>query len=506
MATVGKRHLHKTTGEYKMPLLQTDIAAGAKATAEQQLLPTQVEEKLKQLPMETQRLQQQLQKGTQDLQKGERDMQAADIKFKEDTIKLQQLVTGVEQDRDTREASAKYFADPLNIAKPMHQQMQELGQIVAGKGNLKMAEKMFDDSGKALERQERAARLRDEHDEKQLEKLRMWVGGMTPENADTVVMDMMQNKDVDPKLAAMIKAGADRTKGDPKAFEAFKDMLKKDVGSIEGKKQRETERKNDMTHQERVADNKRITENATMANNRLVAASARADRAQLDRAAATSFTENQKAANHYRGLLSDLNRTQIARAKILKEPEPSTSWFGSESEKRQNWEDARDEEKQNAVKEKLEKVRLQTALEEAEKGMTVARTLASEEYKKLLKDSPRASPAPKNTEEKAPEKGAQSSTKDAEALAWADANPDDPRAAAIRKKASGAAQAPAKAAPAQEVPKKQSNARDETFARGDKFNDPELNRFKLLSQSARGNVSINAYVDYVARLKKLEAK
>ena len=52
-----------------MPLLQTDIAAGAKATAEQQLLPTQVEEKLKQLPMETQRLQQQLQKGTQDLQK-----------------------------------------------------------------------------------------------------------------------------------------------------------------------------------------------------------------------------------------------------------------------------------------------------------------------------------------------------------------------------------------------------------------------------------------------------
>lgn len=373
-----------------MPLLQTDIAAGAKATAEQQLLPTQVEEKLKQLPMETQRLQQQLQKGTQDLQKGELDMQAADIKFKEDTIKLQQLVTGVEQDRDTREASAKYFADPLNIAKPMHQQMQELGQIVAGKGNLKMAEKMFDDSGKALERQERAGKLQDEHANRELEKLRFWVGSMTPENADTVVMDMMQNKNVDPKLAAMIKAGADRTKGDPKAFEAFKDMLDKEVGSLEGKKQRETERKNDLRHAETMAKEARLASAAVLSNNRFIASVARAEQTAIDRAAVTAFNDNKKLADNYRDQLRQLDYRAVQRAKLVKEPppEPSKALFGSESEKRLEWEAIQAQTKIDVTKDRLEEVRLKGLLKDAETGMTTARTLASEQYKKLLADSP----------------------------------------------------------------------------------------------------------------------
>ena len=390
MATVGRRHLHKTTGEYKMPLLQTDIAAGAKATAEQQLLPTQVEEKLKQLPMETQRLQQQLQKGTQDLQKGERDMQAADIKFKEDTIKLQQMVTGVEQDRDTREASAKYFADPLNIAKPMHQQMQELGQIVAGKGNLKMAEKMFDDSGKALERQERAGKLQDEHANRELEKLRFWVGSMTPENADTVVMDMMQNKNVDPKLAAMIKAGADRTKGDPKAFEAFKDMLDKEVGSLEGKKQRETERKNDLRHDENMARESRLATAAVLSNNRFIASVAKSEQTAIDRAAVTAFNDNKKLADNYRDQLRQLDYRAVQRAKLVKEPppEPGKAWFGNESEKRLEWEAIQAQTKIDVTKDRLEEVRLKGLLKDAETGMTTARTLASEQYKKLLADSP----------------------------------------------------------------------------------------------------------------------
>lgn len=390
MATVGKRHLHKTTGEYKMPLLQTDIAAGAKATAEQQLLPTQVEEKLKQLPMETQRLQQQLQKGTQDLQKGELDMQAADIKFKEDTIKLQQLVTGVEQDRDTREASAKYFADPLNIAKPMHQQMQELGQIVAGKGNLKMAEKMFDDSGKALERQERAGKLQDEHANRELEKLRFWVGSMTPENADTVVMDMMQNKNVDPKLAAMIKAGVDRTKGDPKAFEAFKDMLGEEVGSLEGKKQRETERKNDLRHAETMAREGRLASAAVLSNNRFIASVARAEQTAIDRAAVTAFNDNKKLADNYRDQLRQLDYRAVQRAKLVKEPppEPGKAWFGNESEKRLEWEAIQAQTKIDVAKDRLEEVRVKGLLKDAETGMTTARTLASEQYKRLLEDSP----------------------------------------------------------------------------------------------------------------------
>ena len=390
MATVGRRHLHKTTGEYKMPLLQTDIAAGAKATAEQQLLPTQVEEKLKQLPMETQKLQQQLQKGTQDLQKGELDMQAADIKFKEDTIKLQQLVTGVEQDRDTREASAKYFADPLNIAKPMHQQMQELGQIVAGKGNLKMAEKMFDDSGKALERQERAGKLQDEHANRELEKLRFWVGSMTPENADTVVMDMMQNKNVDPKLAAMIKAGADRTKGDPKAFEAFKDMLDKEVGSLEGKKQRETERKNDLRHDENMARESRLATAAVLSNNRFIASVAKSEQTAIDRAAVTAFNDNKKLADNYRDQLRQLDYRAVQRAKLVKEPppEPGKAWFGNESEKRLEWEAIQAQTKIDVTKDRLEEVRLKGLLKDAETGMTTARTLASEQYKKLLADSP----------------------------------------------------------------------------------------------------------------------
>ena len=400
MATVGRRHLHKTTGEYKMPLLQTDIAAGAKATAEQQLLPTQVEEKLKQLPMETQKLQQQLQKGTQDLQKGELDMQAADIKFKEDTIKLQQLVTGVEQDRDTREASAKYFADPLNIAKPMHQQMQELGQIVAGKGNLKMAEKMFDDAGKALERQERAVRLQDEHANRELEKLRFWVGSMTPENVDTVVMDMMQNKNVDPKLAAMIKAGADRTKGDPKAFEAFKDMLDKEVGSLEGKKQRETERKNDLRHDENMARESRLATAAVLSNNRFIASVAKSEQTAIDRAAVTAFNDNKKLADNYRDQLRQLDYRAVQRAKLAKEPppEPSKGNFGADtiatfagikpSSKWEEWNLAKEEAKQDELDDRLDRERIKKALKDVETGMTTARTLASEQYKKLLTDSP----------------------------------------------------------------------------------------------------------------------
>lgn len=387
-----------------MPLLQTEIAAGAKATAEQQLLPTQVEEKLKQLPMETQKLQQQLQKGTQDLQKGELDMQAADIKFKEDTIKLQQLVTGVEQDKDTREASTKYFADPLNIAKPMHQQMQELGQIVAGKGNLKMAEKMFDDSGKALERQERAGKLQDEHANRELEKLRFWVGSMTPENADTVVMDMMQNKNVDPKLAAMIKAGVDRTKGNPKAFEAFKDMLDKEVGSLEGKKQRETERKNDLRHEETMAKEGRLASAAVLSNDRFIASVARAEQTAIDRAAVTAFNDNKKLAENYRLQINHLDAREIARAKLAKEPppEPSKALFGSESEKRLAWEATQAQTKIDVAEDRLEKTRLKGLLKDAETGMTTARTLASAQYRSLLADSPeRPFAVPSNKESKA---------------------------------------------------------------------------------------------------------
>ena len=373
-----------------MPILQTDFATGAKAAAEQQLLPTQVEERLKQLPMETQKLQLQLQQGTQNLQKGEMEMQESEIKLKEGTIKLQQMVTGVEQDKDVRDASSKYFADPENQKKPMHQQMQELGQIVAGKGNLKMAEKMFDDSGKALERQERAGKLQDEHADKQLEKLRFWVGSMTPENADTVVMDMMQNKDVDPKLAAMIKDGADRTKENPKAFQAFKDMLNKEVGSLEGKKQRQTVARDDMRHRETLAKEGRLAAAAVLSNERFVASVAKSEQIAIDRAAVTSFNDNKKLADNYRSQLRDLDIMERARAKLAKEPppEPGKAWFGSESEKRLEWEATQVQTKADIAEDRLEKARLKKLLADAEAGMTTARTLASKQYQSLLINSP----------------------------------------------------------------------------------------------------------------------
>jgi hypothetical protein len=397
-----------------MPILQTDFATGAKAAAEQQLLPTQVEERLKQLPMETQKLQLQLQQGTQNLQKGEMEMQESEIKLKEGAIRLQQMVTGVEQDKDTREAATRYFADPLNIVKPMHQQMQELGQIVAGKGNLKMAEKMFDDSGKALERQERAGKLQDEHADKQLEKLRFWVGSMTPENADTVVMDMMQNKNVDPKLAAMIKAGADRTKGDPKAFQAFKDMLDKEVGSLEGKKQRQTVARDDQRHRETLAKETRLAAAAVLSNERFVASVARSEQIAIDRAAVTAFNDNKKLADNYRSQLRDLDVMERARAKAAKEapPEPSKGNFGADtiaafagikpSSKWEEWEATQVQTKADIAEDRLEKARLKKLLKDAETGMTTARTLASKQYQSLLINSPEQPFAvPKNKDPKA---------------------------------------------------------------------------------------------------------
>jgi hypothetical protein len=237
---------------------------------------------------------------------------------------------------------------------------------------------------------------------------------MTPENADTVVMDMMQNKNVDPKLAAMIKAGADRTKGDPKAFEAFKDMLDKEVGSLEGKKQRETERKNDLRHEETMAKEGRLAKAAVLSNNRFIASVARAEQTAIDRAAVTAFNDNKKLADNYRFQINHLDAREIARAKLAKEPppEPSKGNFGADtiasfagikpSSKWEEWNLAREEAKLDASEDRLEKERLKKLLKDAETGMTTARTLASKQYQNLLTNSPeRPFAVPKNKDPKA---------------------------------------------------------------------------------------------------------
>ena len=502
-----------------MPLLQTDIAAGAKAAAEQQLLPTQVEEKLKQLPIETQKLQQQLQKGTQDLQKGEQEMQEHDIKLKEEAIKLQQMVAGVEQDKDTRDASAKYFADPTNQSKPMHQQMQELGKIIAGKGNLKLAETVFKDADQALLREEQAALLKAKRDDLEEDKLRFWAKSMTPENINEIGLDMMAHKGMDPEKAGQLLKSARAAAGDPALWKEFMKRVDHEVGSVATRRleQQADKLANDQKNKDRTADQR--DEEARRREDRWAAARSSGDTKVTDRLAEQEFTHAEKIIRDTTRQAGDIHKLRRIRDELrrkqfpddVKEPE-KTNWRGQETDAHKAWQDRQDAEKTLRKDEDESLSDLQEELDDAKAKRDRAVTLSSSRLEtRLGKDGvpsniKKAPVVPKNNEEKAPEKGTQGSSKDAEALAWADANPKDPRAEAIRKKASGTAQAPAKTAPAQEVPKKQSNARDETFARGDKFNDPELNKFKLLSQSASGNVSINAYVDYVARLKKLEAK
>ena len=226
-----------------MPSYITDFTEGTKAAYEAQMIPLRAQAEADKIPL-------QKELDVQKVQQGRVEAETA-------KINLQNLMRTTAEDADSREIMQNFYKDPANQALPLDEQTKKIGQLLAGKGQFEKSLKWFDESSKATERDAKAAETRSKTEDRQMEHIRSWISDLSPDNVGQKIMMMQQSKEIPPQMAAGIRQHLDQARGDPVAFAAVKKQMMDVYQSMDGRRLRAKEFKDEETvrlAEERLAE------------------------------------------------------------------------------------------------------------------------------------------------------------------------------------------------------------------------------------------------------------
>lgn len=227
-----------------MPSYITDFTEGTKAAYEAQMIPLRAQAEADKIPL-------QKELDVQKIQQGRVEAETA-------KINLQNLMRTTAEDVDSREIMQNFYKDPANRALPLDEQTKKIAQQLAGKGHKETSLKWFEESSKATERDAKAAETRSKTEDRQMEHIRSWISDLSPDNVGQKIMIMQQSKEIPPQMAANIRQHLDQARGDPVAFAAVKKQMMDVYQSMDGRRLRAKEYKEEEDRRilEKSNDNK----------------------------------------------------------------------------------------------------------------------------------------------------------------------------------------------------------------------------------------------------------
>lgn len=350
-----------------MPLLATDVEQGQVAGLNLALNPIRAEQEAIRLPLETQELQNKVNNDA--------------LKTQEDTLKIKNMLSDEAASAKAKAAIQAFYTDPANKTMSVPDQQEALARIVMGEGNFKLGETFLDHAEKARDRLDTQERLKLAQEDHHLERIHAYLSNITPDNVDQTLAAMNTDGVLKPGEASQIVLAAHKAAlagGD--TFDKWKQGALGIYNSVKAKTDlaREAQQKEaNRLAQERIDAQDRRAE-AT--NNRLIAAMNNRDDAGVDKVSTDLY---KTALSTYRDANVVLRNNAKAREALG--PDPGKALWGSDSDKKIEWDKKNLELKQEEDQAKEDR-------DNARADMTRARSLMSPKIRAALGALPTENP------------------------------------------------------------------------------------------------------------------